>query len=319
MSKREKGYLLIVIVAVIMSTPEVALKAFTGIFAPMQLCCERVLVGAIAILPLALRDLKARGIKMEGHDYLRFLGLGFLMVPMQMALQQLAICHIDASAVATIFCGNPITTMILAHLILHEPMRRNNIAALCFQFLGIVLIVNPFSVELETRGFLEILVSTCVYSVLTTYSKPTVTKFGSICVGCFNLLFGGLELLFLLLLGHIPAIAALYTRMGLEICANVPFFAGFSARTILPFLYVACLCAGYGYVLIVKVIEYTSATESSFIYLVKPILSCCLASFALHEVISPSRMASVACSTVASLCITVPLLRERKKARTDSE
>lgn len=78
-----------------MSTPEVALKAFSGIFAPMQLCCERVLVGAIAILPLALRDLKARGIKMEGHDYLRFVWLGFLMVPMQMALQQLAV-----------FCGN---------------------------------------------------------------------------------------------------------------------------------------------------------------------------------------------------------------------
>lgn len=41
------------------STTEVALKALGGAFAPMQVTVERVLLGALALLPFALKDLKS--------------------------------------------------------------------------------------------------------------------------------------------------------------------------------------------------------------------------------------------------------------------
>ena len=60
---RKRGYLYILLAAMLYSTTEVALKALGGAFAPMQVTVERVLLGALALLPFALRSLRQRGYK----------------------------------------------------------------------------------------------------------------------------------------------------------------------------------------------------------------------------------------------------------------
>lgn len=294
--------------AVIMSTPEVVLKSIQGVFAPLQLCSERVLTGAVFLLPFAFREMKKRGDRVTAADLQKYAMLGFIMVPLHMSLQQLAVNHIDASAVAAIFSGNPVFTLLLAHLILHEPLKKNHIFAILLQLAGILFIISSLNAKMDLRGMTEILVSTAIYSMLTVLSKPMVSRYGSIVSGCLNLLFGSLELLFILLLGHIPAVASVFRSAGLDMLADVPLLAGFSAVSIIPFLYVGMVCAGYGYVIIMKVIEYTSATESSFIYLIKPILSSIIAAFVLGEQISAGRRAGIVCSVLASLSIILPLL-----------
>lgn len=52
---RKRGYLYILLAAMIYSTTEVALKGLGGVFAPMQITVERVLIGALFLLPFALR------------------------------------------------------------------------------------------------------------------------------------------------------------------------------------------------------------------------------------------------------------------------
>ncbi len=84
------------------------------------------------------------------------------------------------------------------------------------------------------------------------------------------MLIGGLELLFLLMLGEIPAVGALYSGLGLEIFAGIPFFTGFTLKTTLLLCHVGIGCAAIGFLLTAKITEYTSATEASFVYLVKP-------------------------------------------------
>ena len=59
---RKRGYLYILLAAMLYSTTEVALKALGGAFAPMQVTVERVLLGAAALMPFALNDLKKRDI-----------------------------------------------------------------------------------------------------------------------------------------------------------------------------------------------------------------------------------------------------------------
>ncbi len=49
---RKRGYLYILLAAMLYSTTEVALKALGGAFAPMQVTVERVLLGAAALMPL---------------------------------------------------------------------------------------------------------------------------------------------------------------------------------------------------------------------------------------------------------------------------
>ena len=117
----------------------------------------------------------------------------------------------------------------------------------------------------------------------------------------------------LLLLGHIPAVGTLYRSLGLDIFADVPFFTGFTLGSALLLCYVGIFCAAFGFLLTAKITEYTSATEASFVYLIKPVLATLLAVVCFRETISVNRMIGLVFFLAASLCVSVPVLREMRR------
>ena len=60
---------------------------------------------------------------------------------------------------------------------------------------------------------------------------------------------------------------------------------------------------------------YTSATEASFVYLIKPVLATLLAVVCFRETISVNRMIGIVFFLAASLCVIVPTLRELRQER----
>ena len=104
---RKRGYLYILLAAMIYSTTEVALKGLGGVFAPMQITVERVLIGALFLLPFALCSLRQNAIRLTRSDWSYFALLGFLTVTLHMSLLQMAVLHMDASATSIIYSGNP--------------------------------------------------------------------------------------------------------------------------------------------------------------------------------------------------------------------
>ena len=74
-------------------------------------------------------------------------------------------------------------------------------------------------------------------------------------------------------------------------------------------------CAAIGFLLMAKITEYTSATEASFVYLVKPVLATVLAVAVYGEYISTNRMIGITFFVAASLCVSVPVLREMRRER----
>lgn len=315
MTDRKRGYLYILLAAALYSTTEVALKGLGGAFAPMQVTVERVLLGAAALLPFALRDLKKRGITLTGSDWGYFALLGFLTVTLHMSLLQMAVLHMDASATSIIYSGNPVFALAAAHLILHEPLKKNHLLAIGVELIGILLILNPAHLEISVRGFLEIIAATVLFAMYGTLCKLRLPRLGALVITTFNMVVGGVELLFLLLLGELPAIGALYTGLGLDIFAGVPFFTGFTLKSALLLCHVGIGCAAIGFLLTAKITEYTSATEASFVYLIKPILATILAVAVYHEHISVNRMIGIAFFVAASLCVSVPVLRELRHER----
>ena len=313
---RKRGYLYILLAAMLYSTTEVALKALGGAFAPMQVTVERVLLGAAALMPFALNDLKKRDIQLTKADWGYFTLLGFLTVTLHMSLLQMAVLHMDASATSIIYSGNPVFAVALAHFILHEPLKKEpfcwpsawNLSAFSSSSI-------PAHLEISLRGFLEIITATLLFATYGTLCKLRLPRLGALVITTFNMLIGGLELLFLLLLGEIPAVGALYSGLGLEIFAGIPFFTGFTLKTTLLLCHVGIGCAAIGFLLTAKITEYTSATEASFVYLVKPILATALAVVVYHEHISVNRMVGIAFFVAASLCVSVPVLREMRRER----
>ena len=319
MTNRKRGYLYILLAAALYSTTEVALKGLGGAFAPMQVTVERVLLGAAALLPFALRDLKKRGITLTRSDWGYFALLGFLTVTLHMSLLQMAVLHMDASATSIIYSGNPVFALAAAHLILHEPLKKNHLLAIGVELIGILLILNPAHLEISVRGFLEIITATVLFAMYGTLCKLRLPRLGALVITTFNMVVGGAELLFLLLLGELPAIGALYTGLGLDIFAGVPFFTGFTLKSTLLLCHVGIGCAAIGFLLTAKITEYTSATEASFVYLIKPILATVLAVAVYHEHISVNRMIGIAFFVAASLCVSVPVLRELRHERAQTK
>ena len=161
---RKRGYLYILLAAMLYSTTEVALKALGGAFAPMQVTVERVLLGAAALMPFALNDLKKRDIQLTKADWGYFTLLGFLTVTLHMSLLQMAVLHMDASATSIIYSGNPVFAVALAHFILHEPLKKNHLLAIGVELVGILFILNPAHLEISLRGFLEIITATLLFA-----------------------------------------------------------------------------------------------------------------------------------------------------------
>lgn len=298
---RKRGYLYILLAAMIYSTTEVALKGLGGVFAPMQITVERVLIGALFLLPFALCSLRQNAIRLTRSDWSYFALLGFLTVTLHMSLLQMAVLHMDASATSIIYSGNPVFALAAAHLILHEPLKRNHLIAIGVELIGILFILNPAKLEVSPRGFAEILTATVLFAMYGTLCKLRIPRLG------------GLELLALLLLGHIPAVGALYRSLGLDIFADVPFFTGFTLRSALLLCYVGIFCAAIGFLLTAKITEYTSATEASFVYLIKPVLATLLAVVCFRETISVNRMIGLVFFLAASLCVSLPVLREMRR------
>ena len=310
---RKRGYLYILLAAMIYSTTEVALKGLGGVFAPMQITVERVLIGALFLLPFALRNLRRNAIRLTRSDWSYFALLGFLTVTLHMSLLQMAVLHMDASATSIIYSGNPVFALAAAHLILHEPLKRNHLIAIGIELIGILFILNPAKLEVSPRGFAEILTATVLFAMYGTLCKLRIPRLGGLVITTFNMVLGGLELLALLLLGHIPAVGALYRSLGLDIFADVPFFTGFTLRSALLLCYVGIFCAAFGFLLTAKITEYTSATEASFVYLIKPVLATLLAVVCFRETISVNRMIGLVFFLAASLCVSVPVLREMRR------
>ena len=202
-----------------------------------------------------------------------------------------------------------------AHVILHEPLRKNHLLAIALEVVGILFILNPAHLEISLRGFLEIITATLLFALYGTLCKLRVSRLGGIVIADFNILLGGLEMLAVLLLGKIPAVAAAMRAVGLDLFAEVPFFTGFTLESTLLLCYAGVFCAGLGFVLTAKITEYTSATEASFIYLIKPILATILAAVVYQEFISVNRIVGIGFFLAASLCVSVPVLREMRRER----
>lgn len=70
-----------------------------------------------------------------------------------MSLLQMAVLHMDASATSIIYSGNPVFAVAAAHVILHEPLRKNHLLAIALEVVGILFILNPAHLEISLRGF----------------------------------------------------------------------------------------------------------------------------------------------------------------------
>jgi drug/metabolite transporter (DMT)-like permease len=292
---------------------EIVLKTISGAFNPVQLTFTRFLLGGLVLLPLALRELKKRGLHVTLRDLLPFAGIGFVGVTISMTLYQLAVMYTEASVVAVLFSSNPLFVMLFAYLLLREPIFKRNILALALDLVGIFCVINPLHLKLSMAGVTLTMLSTLLFALYGVAGKKKSGIYGGVVNTCFGFLFGSAEMVLLALITHVPAIATALSHTGLKSFAAVPFFSGYSLSVLPQFLYVCIGVTGIGYASYFLAMEYTSANTASLVFFFKPILAPILALLFLQETIPVNRWIGIVFILAGSLTnLLPPLLAARR-------
>ena len=279
----KKGYLYIAITTILFSSMEIVLKSISNSFSPIQLTFERFFFGGLILLPFAIKSLKSKDISINKEDIKQFLFLGFMCVVVSMIFYQLAVTHTKASVVAVIFSCNPVFVMLFASIFLKEKIYSHNIVSLILEVIGIIIIINPLSIKLSPIGVTLTLLAAITFALYGVLGKKSTSKFGGEIVTCFSFIFGSMEMLILILIGHISSISSLLTTFNLETFACVPLFTGYNISNIWAIIYAYVFVTGLGYASFFKAMEKTSANTTSLVFFFKPVLSPILAFIFIKE------------------------------------
>lgn len=282
---KKKGYFYILVTTLLFSSMEIALKYVSGDFNPVQLTFSRFFVGGLVLLPFALRTLKKRQLKLTLKNVGKFAFLGFLGMFISMNLYQMAILYTNASVVAVLFSSNPLFVTIFAFFLIGEMIERHNVAALCLDVAGIVLIIQPWNTTLSVAGVVLTLLATLSFALYGVLGKKACGKFGGVVVTCMGFLFGSAEMMVMAGISHIRPVAEFLFDNGFEAFANIPFFDGYSLHNLLPILFIYVGVTGIGFASYFMAMEKTSAQTASLVFFFKPILAPILAMIILDEII----------------------------------
>lgn len=285
---------------------EIALKLSSGKFSPIGLTFLRFFIGSLILLPLALRGLKKRGCKFHTDDFVFFALTGFICVVVSMVLYQLAILNAPASVVAVLFSSNPVFVILFAFLILREKIYKHTVVSLLLSTTGIIVIMNPLNMSASTKGIALTLLAAVTFALYGVAGRGRSEKYGGIALTCFSFIAGSAEMLLLILLTKIDAVASLLTHAGLRDFANIPIFSGVNLQNLPALIYIGIFVTGFGYAFYFLAMEATSAATASLVFFIKPALAPIFALIILGESIKPNMIIGIILMLAGSLITFIP-------------
>ncbi|MDR0851966.1 MAG: DMT family transporter [Clostridiales Family XIII bacterium] len=289
----KKVILFIFLAAFIFATMEVALKIGGNRIDPFQLTFIRFLFGGIFLLPFGIAERKRSDTTLQVRDYLYFLLLGAVCVPVSMLLFQIGVLGSNAATAAVIFSVNPVFTAVFAHFLgKDDKLNKVKTVSLLIAVLGIVMMIRPWDIQPgnSIAGAMISIVAAAAFSLYSVLGGRTLKKAGTFTQTSVSFIFGALLLLIVLII------------------TGKPIFSGISSDIPLV-LYVSFVVSGAGYLVYFLAIRYSNATTGSITFFLKPIIAPIIAAIVLSEEITWNMYIGVFLILVASFV----MIREKMK------
>ncbi|MCT4488661.1 EamA family transporter [Levilactobacillus parabrevis] len=296
------------------SSMEIALKAAGGAFNPIQLNLIRFFIGGVILLPIALRALNKQQHHLTRSDWGLFFLTGFVCVIVSMTLYQLAISVDEASTVAVLFSCNPVFALIFSYLILHERLGRANLIAVVISIIGLIVIVNP--AHLTNPVGLSLAIGSALtfglYSIVSRWGSVR-HHFNGIIMTCFTFFAGSFELLVLMLLSHVPAVAGGMRQVSwLSQFAAMPILKNVSLEYFWLLFFIGVCVTGGGFAFYFLAMERSDVSTASLVFFIKPGLAPILAALLIHEQILTNTVIGIVIILLGSV---VTFMGNRVKSR----
>ncbi|MCI2035303.1 MAG: DMT family transporter, partial [Oscillospiraceae bacterium] len=308
----KKGYLYIVLATFFFSTMEIALKLSAGSFNAIQLTFLRFFIGGAVLIPLALRETKQKKTVFRPGDFAFFVLTGFICVVVSMILFQLGIVYSLASVAAVLFSCNSVFVVLFAFLLLSEHIYKHTVLSIVVSIAGMMVIIDPLHMKGSALGVILSLGAAITFALYNVVGRTRSDRFGGITLTCISFLFGCAEMLLLIAVSHIPAVALWCRGAGLPMFSAVPILAGIGRGSLPGLIYVGIFVTGLGYTFYFLAMENTSAATASLVFYIKPVLAPVFSLFILGEAITGRMAAGIALIIVGSLIAFIPGIRLKK-------
>ncbi len=263
-----QGAIWIAFAGLILVTMSSMVKALGAGFDSFQILFFRCAVGAVALLPLALRyGFGTYATRRAGlHAVRTLVGLS------AMACFFYALTHMALAEATAILFSRPLFTTILAVVVLGEVVRWRRATATVVGFIGILIIVRPGASAFEPAALVAVLGAMLAGATIITIKKLSATEATVVIVFWFTI--GGtvLALIPAMLVWRTPTGAewGLLVLMGLlGLAGQAAMTRGFSlgeASAVVSFDYLRLIFAGLiGIVLFAEVPDIWSVTGAAII------------------------------------------------------
>ena len=232
--------------------------------------------------------------------------IGFVGLVVSMMFYQMSILYAPASVVSVLFSCNPVLVLAFAYLILRADIRPQHITALVMEVLAALIIIDPLHTTLDPTGVTLVLLSAATFALYAVLGKKQCAQYSGVAVTCFSCLAASAEMIVLMLISHIPAVADALQAAGLPMFAAMPFFSGYTTGNLLNVLYICVFVTAGGYACYFMGMEATSAMQGSLIFFFKPVLAPILAMLLLGAEVPWNMWAGIGLMLVASVVSMIP-------------
>lgn len=279
----KKVYLYILIAAFMYGSMEVALKLAGSAIDAYQMTFLRFFVAGVLLLPVGIKSLRDREIKLTLKDWGYLLLLGILCIPVSMLSFQLGLEKSNASTAAVILSSNPIFTMIFAHFMSNELFTKRKLLVICICLAGLVMMIRPWDLQPGNsfEGALLVLVASISFGLYTVVGKNITKRVGIEAQTSISFLLGCAVLLVIILI------------MGKPVIAGV-------ADNILIVIYASVFVTGCGYFFYFMAIKASDATTGGITFFLKIIIAPVLAAIVLSEALTWNTVIGILLMLLAS-------------------
>lgn len=227
------------------------------IIEPFTFAFYRYLLSSAVLL--GITRFRSRTPPIEKKDYLKIIGLGFLIIPFNQTAYLYGQKLTGAGHGALLFATVPIWIFLGGLFYLQEKFILRRAAGVILGLIGVVIIITTGAIELGTEyllGDLIILVAVLVWATYTILGRPLVVKYGAFRVTAYALASG----------------SAIYFPFGLYRA----FIFDYSSTTFgawLTVVYAALGVSVAAYVLWYWLLKYMEATKIAVFHNLQPVVA----------------------------------------------
>jgi len=234
---------------------------------PFTFAFYRYVLSSVVLLGVVhLRD---RTPAIEKKDYMKIIGLGFLIIPFNQTAYLYGQKLTGAGHGALLFSTVPIWIFIGGLIYLKEKFVPRRAVGVVLGLVGVVIIMTSGAIKLGTEyllGDLIILVAVLAWAAYTLLGRPLVIKYGAFRVTAYALASG----------------SAMYFPFGLY-RAVIFDYGSSTVEAWLTVIYVALGVSVAAYVLWYWLLKYMEATKIAVIHNLQPVIAAMVAFIFLGE------------------------------------